>query len=102
MKCANAAVILACTLAAVLPATPVVAAIKCQNGYQKVGGDLLATPYCQEKQLTEVARGYGLKVSFDEIRNNPNTKRNVCAIVGRDIRVQMTCIDANMTGRRGF
>jgi hypothetical protein len=78
------------------------AKIQCRDGYQIVQGNLLATPYCQEEQLARVARGYGMRVSFAEIRNNPNTKRHVCSIVGRDIRVQQTCIDAGITGRRGF
>lgn len=78
------------------------AAIKCIDGAQVVGGQLLITPYCQDKLLADVARGHGLKVSFAQIRNNPNTKRYVCALVGRDIRVQQTCIDAGIVGRRGF
>ncbi len=78
------------------------AAIVCRNGAQLVQGNLLTTPYCQDKLLADVARQYGMKVSFAEIRNNPNTKRHVCAFVGHDIRVKQTCIDANVTGRRGF
>jgi hypothetical protein len=83
-------------------AVPASAKIQCRDGYQLVQGNLLATPYCQEEQLTRVANGYGIRVSFAEIRNNPNTKRRVCALVGRDIRVQQTCIDAGIVGRRGF
>lgn len=91
-----------CVMMAAVSASPASAAIECRNGYQLVQGNLLATPYCQEKLLAQVAREYGLKATFAEIRNNPNTKRNVCAFVGRDIRVQQTCIDANHVGRRGF
>lgn len=87
---------------ACLAAPPVQAAIKCVNGAQVVSGQLLITPYCQDKLLADVARGYGLQVSFAEIRNNPNTKRRVCAMIGRDIRIQQTCIDAGIVGRRGF
>ncbi len=83
-------------------AAPAEAKIQCRDGYQLVQGNLLATPYCQEEQLARVARGYGMRVSFAEIRNNPNTKRYVCSFVGRDIRVQQTCIDAGITGRRGY
>ncbi len=83
-------------------AAPADAKINCKNGFQVVQGNLLATPYCQEEQLARVAQSYGLSVSFAEIRNNPNTKRHVCALIGRDIRVQQTCIDSNITGRRGF
>ena len=89
-------------LSAVASVTPAYAGIDCRNGYQVVSGNLIATPYCQDKQLAEVARSRGLKVTFAEIRDNPNLKREVCQIVGRDIRVAQTCIDANMPGRRGF
>ncbi|MDX2307430.1 MAG: hypothetical protein NW216_04250 [Hyphomicrobium sp.] len=96
--------ILAAAVAAVgvISSDPADAKIRCQNGYQIVQGNPIATPYCQEAQLAEVARGYGFRVSFDEIRNNPNSKRRLCALIGRDIRVQQTCIDANITGRRGY
>ena len=49
-----------------------------------------------------VARERGVKVSANEIRNNPNLKRNVCQHVGRDNRIYMACIDANSVGRRPF
>ncbi|MGZ8408482.1 MAG: hypothetical protein ACXWVS_00940 [Hyphomicrobium sp.] len=82
--------------------TPASAAIKCRNGAQLVAGSYISTPYCQDKLLAEVAREYGFKVSFAEIRDNPNAKRNVCVYVGRDIRVQENCLTANPAGRRGF
>jgi len=78
------------------------AAIVCRNGAQLVSGSYLITPYCQDKLLAAVAREYGFKVSFAEIRDNPNSKRNICIYVGRDIRVQENCLTANPTGRRGF
>jgi hypothetical protein len=91
------------TLAATtLGPTGASAAIVCRNGAQLVSGSYLTTPYCQDKLLAEVARQYGFKVSFAEIRDNPNTKRNVCVYVGRDIRVQENCLTANPSGRRGF
>jgi hypothetical protein len=83
-------------------ATVASAAIVCRNGAQLVSGSYLTTPYCQDKLLAAVAREYGFKVSFAEIRDNPNTKRNICVYVGRDIRVQENCLTANPTGRRGF
>ncbi len=86
----------------VLPAAEANAKIQCRDGYQIVQGNALATPYCQEEQLARVARSYGFNVSFAEIRNNPNSKRRLCALLGRDIRVQQTCIDAGIVGRRGF
>lgn len=89
-------------MAALLAAPAAQAGIRCQNGYQVVQGNLIATPYCQEALLAKVAREYGFHETFAEIRNNPNTKRRVCTLIGRDIRVQETCVDANITGRRGF
>ncbi len=87
---------------AVLTAAPAEAKIACNKGYQMVSGQPIATPYCQDNYVGEVARAYGIRVSDAEIRNNPNTKRNVCAHVGRDNRIYIACIDANMSGRRGF
>ena len=65
--------------------------IKCINGYQVVKGARLATPYCQDNLLAEVAREYGSRVSAKTIRNNPNKKRNVCRLIGQDIRVKHNC-----------
>lgn len=81
---------------------PAEAAIKCVNGAQLVSGSYIITPYCQDKLLAQVAREYGHRVSFAEIRDNPNSKRIVCLHVGRDIRVYENCITVNPTGRRGF
>jgi hypothetical protein len=85
-----------------LGAGPAVAKIKCVNGNQLVSGSLIATPYCQDELVAQVAREYGMKVSAGAIRNNPNLKRNVCQHVGRDNRIHIACIDANSVGRRGF
>ena len=75
------------------------AAIECQNGFQRVQGSYLATPYCQDALLATVARQFGMKVSAYEIRENPNYKRHVCRLVGRDIRVQETCMEVNPNSR---
>ncbi len=87
------------SLAASLPAE---AAIKCVAGNQVVNGSLIATPYCQDALVAQVAQQYGMKVSAAAIRDNPNLKRNVCQFVGRDNRIYIACIDANSVGRRGF
>lgn len=98
------ALVLAISLAAVagLGGGPADAAIKCVNGFQIVGGSPIATPYCQDALVAQVAQEHGLEVSAAQIRNNPNLKRNVCQYVGRDNRVHIACIDANSVGRRGF
>jgi len=78
------------------------ARIKCIDGFQIVSGSRIATPYCQDKLVAQVAREHGMKVSEAEIRNNPNYKRHICQFVGRDIRIYQACIDANSFGRRPF
>ncbi len=89
-------------LAAAGLATPATAAITCRDGAQLVSGSYISTPYCQDKLLADVAREYGFKVSFAEIRNNPNTKRNICVYVGKDVRVHENCLTANPAGRFAF
>jgi hypothetical protein len=91
----------AVSIVVVTASTPAVA-IDCKDGYQLVQGNRLATPYCQDDLLTRVARQYGMKVNSEEIRESPNFKREVCRIVGRDIRVQENCRISNPSGRRGF
>jgi hypothetical protein len=82
-------------------ASPAAAAIACKNGYQRVQGNYISTPYCQDALLTRVAREYGMKVSGSAIRWNPNFKRDVCRWVGNDIRVQENCriINPGVRGR---
>jgi hypothetical protein len=75
------------------------AAIDCKDGYQLVQGNYLSTPYCQDALLTRVAHQYGINVTALEIRENPNSKRRVCRLVGRDIRVHDACITVNPSGR---
>lgn len=93
---------LAAVLIASLWVSPADARIKCVNGNQIVQGSPLATPYCQDELVAQVAREHGMKVSGSAVRNNPHVKRDVCRFVGRDIRIQLACIDANSMGRRRF
>lgn len=82
---------------------PADAAIVCKNGFQRVQGNFIATPYCQDALLATVARQYGFRTSASAIRQNPNHKREICRLIGRDIRVQENCITANPSSRgRGF
>jgi hypothetical protein len=82
--------------AAIALAGPAAAAIKCEKGFQRVQGNLLATPYCQDLYLAQVARQYGFKASAARIRNNPNYKKELCQFVFNDIRVQDTCLNAGV------
>jgi hypothetical protein len=77
-------------------ATPASAAIKCQDGSQLIQGNWMATPYCQDLLLAQVATQRGFKTSFAAIRNNPNHKKELCRFLFSDIRVQMTCMDAGV------
>lgn len=78
------------------------AGIVCKGDYQLVQGNLISTPYCADNYVAKVARQYGFKVSDAAIRNNPNTKREVCRFIGHDIRVQQYCNNEAIRGRRGF
>ena len=65
--------------------------IQCRGGAQLVAGSYITTPFCQDELLASVARGYGMRASADRIRYNPNYKREVCRLVGQDIRVSDHC-----------
>ena len=58
------------------------AAILCKDGFQKSGGNWISTPYCNDAHLAQIARGYGVRVSDAEIRNNPAKKDEVCRFIG--------------------
>ena len=72
------------------------AAITCRNGSQQVQGNWLATPYCQDLYLAQVARERGYPASVEKIRNNPNYKKELCRGVFTDIRVTDTCLNAGV------
>ena len=61
----------AATLAglALFPAAPSQARIVCKDGFQKVAGNMIATPYCQDELLAKVAREYGMKASAARIKS---------------------------------
>jgi hypothetical protein len=82
-------------LAAAVAAGPA-AAITCHNGSQQVQGNWIATPYCQDLYLAQVARERGYPASVEKIRNNPNFKKELCRGVFTDIRVTDTCLNAGI------
>lgn len=96
MGFAKATPVAAAVLAVLAAAAPASAAIKCRDGAQLIQGNWLATPYCQDKLLFEVANARGFKTSFAAIRENPNHKKELCRFLFTDIRVQMTCLDAGV------
>lgn len=96
---------LAVTAAVIAAAAgPVQAKIRCDGAYQIVKGHgHIATPYCGDNYLGQVARGYGIRVSNREIRQNPNRKAEICRHIGHDTRVQDICAGLrDDQGGRGF
>ena len=75
-------------------------AIDCDRGFQRVNGQLIATPYCQDEYLAQVAREYGLRATASQLRNNPNFKKEICRTVFTDIRVDVTCLQAGVPESR--
>lgn len=82
----------AASLLMVLPHGAAQARIACDGNYQIVQGNPIATPYCQEHNLARVARGYGMRVSFESIRRSESVKADVCRTIGHDNRVRETCL----------
>lgn len=71
---------------------PAEARIQCRGAFQLSGGNYIATPYCADLNLTRVARTYGIRVSFDDIRFRQSAKERVCRAIGHDNRVSDACV----------
>jgi hypothetical protein len=80
-----------CIAAFLLAGSGAHAGIVCREGFQVSGGQEISTPYCNDNYVAQVARKYGMKVSNEEIRNNPNRKDEVCRFIGYDNRVRDYC-----------
>jgi hypothetical protein len=93
---------LCAALGAAVSSLPAQAKIACQNGYQNVQGSWFATPFCQDELVAEVAHQFGVKASASAIRNNPNFKREVCRLIGQDIRIKETCAEVDPYQRGNF
>ena len=66
--------------------------LKCSGPNQVINGQgKIATPFCEDGYLASVARSYGMNVSANTIRHNPNKKDQACRFVGHDIRVSDIC-----------
>ena len=85
-----------------LAAAPADARIRCDGNYQIINGSPHATPYCQDENLAEVARSYGMRVSGSAMRNSPSAKQRVCQFIGSDIRVREACYGNGQDGRGGL
>lgn len=69
---------------------PAQARVECDGQFQMNSGSAIATPYCADRYLAQVARGYGMQVSAADI-GNPGTKQRVCEFIGYDNRVYNIC-----------
>ncbi len=96
---ASAALCLA-TFQTIITAPAARAAIHCKDGFQRVEGEYLSTPYCNDALLAQVARENGLRVSDAQVRWNPARKDEVCRFVGDDPRVQNYCPDSDSESSR--
>jgi hypothetical protein len=74
------------------------ARIRCDGNFQIVSGYPVSTPYCRDWHLVQVARSYGIHVSFEAIRHSDSAKGQVCRAVGTDIRVQEVCAPYRFDG----
>jgi hypothetical protein len=86
-------VALGASIVLALPLGGAQARIVCDGNFQiGKGGQALATPYCRDQNLARVAQGYGMRVSFDAIRNSDSVKGQVCRAIGHDNRVREACL----------
>jgi hypothetical protein len=77
-------------------------AIECEGNFQvQKSGNLIATPWCQDQNLAEVAQEYGMRVSGSQIRRSVSAKAKACRLVGYDNRVRDTCAQYLNRDRRG-
>jgi hypothetical protein len=82
-------------------ASAAAAKIRCDGRYQIMrGGDEIATPFCEDQFLAEVAqRAYGVSTSARAVRASIHEKERVCWVVGHDARVDDICLEFLREGR---
>jgi hypothetical protein len=101
LRRSGAAAIALAGLCVLTAGDPAAAAFRCNKGFQNVQGSEIATPYCQDEYLAEVAREYGIRTSGARIRRDWGHKRQVCRLIGQDIRIQNACVgEQEYRGRR--
>jgi hypothetical protein len=81
---------------------PAEAKIVCNKGFQMVQGSWLATPYCQDDYVADVARQYGFSASPSRVRNDPLFKQHLCRFIGQDIRIKESCDEVSPSVRGRF
>jgi hypothetical protein len=70
---------------------PAAARIRCDGEFQVTQYGRVATPYCEEELIAEVANSYGSRVSAAEVHHNPLRKVYLCQTIGYDWRLQGAC-----------
>jgi hypothetical protein len=80
-----------CVIALTLTSMAAEARIICKENYQVVDGQEISTPYCNDNYLAAVARRRGMKVTNEEVRNDPSVKEEVCLLIGRNQSVKEYC-----------
>ncbi len=81
-------------------ASPASAAIWCDGQFQIVNGYPVATPFCENHLLAQVARSYGARTSTDYLANSSSEKQQICNFVGFDSRVGTICVPYGHDGGR--
>jgi hypothetical protein len=84
---------------AVFSAPAAQAAITCKDGFQMSGGQWISTPYCNDAHLAQIARKHGVRVSDQEVRNNPAKKYEVCRFLSGDMNARDYCPDDGGSNR---
>jgi hypothetical protein len=69
------------------------ARVVCREGYRIAGGEEIASPFCEDAYLAQVAREYGTKVTDREVQTNRLKRAEVCRFIGHDTRVRELCPD---------
>jgi hypothetical protein len=59
-------------------ATPAAARIVCHGDFQMIDSNKNLTPYCGDRHIARVAERRGLKISANQVRNNPEIKNELC------------------------
>jgi hypothetical protein len=86
----------ACVVASVVMAATPASAIKCEGNFQlQRNGEKVATPYCEDKYLAQLARAHGMEVNARTIRINPEAKETACQLAADDIGALSTCAPFN-------
>jgi hypothetical protein len=84
-------------------AAPAASAIRCEGNFQvQKSGQRIATPYCADGYLAQVAREYGARTTGHEMRWNPSEKARICRFIGDDNRVRDTCAPYRDDNRRDW